>query len=140
MIGHLLLIIGTYLLGMLAVHAANGRSGSSREAVSSAHLVLHTHNDSHHLEWALRSLTLHAWLRGQPLAITVRDAGSTDDTRQILQLFARRHTTLRIQTTPPISTFQNNTNEPVLIASTDSPDIHIRLGVPEDWGKLPYLL
>ncbi len=179
MILHLLLAVSAYVLGAAAVHAALRLTERSRMSASGTHLVLHTHNDSHHLEWALRSLTLYSWLRGQPLTITIRDTDSTDDTRQMLRLFARRDHRLHIQTSPPLFTSQNKTPEhasAILSISSDSTSrtgptnppssinptnltsstyptkfsgresghsaspVHIHLGSPEDWGKLPYLI
>lgn len=57
------------------------RRNSSREV----HHTIESFQSETYIEWAIRSLLLSAWLRGESLRITVIDRGSTDDTLGIIR-------------------------------------------------------
>lgn len=141
MVHGLLWIVGTYALGALAVHTA--RRARQRTEANTWHYVLYTLNDGRHIEWAVLSLVMFYWLKGQPLFITIIDEGSTDDTMDIARTLSRRHL-LHIHGTSDgdDTSIKGNTsvdNDPSIadISGNNTRFIHIRLHHPEDWQKLP---
>lgn len=82
-------IIGTYFVGAMIVHLAYNRVNPHGSGLK--HYVLYTMNNQLHIEWIVRSLILFSWLHGKPIAITIIDEGSTDDTLAIVRSLSRRH-------------------------------------------------
>lgn len=126
-------IVIAYAAGAVIVQAAWRRSGGAWSGVR--HYVLYTMNDQRHVEWAVRSLMLVSWLRGQPVAITIVDEGSTDDTLAIVRCLSRRHA---------VNVRAAAEDEEILIAGQSgeipgadrAETIHIRLYRPEEMEKL----
>lgn len=91
MVQGLVVIVGIYMLAAVSVHVAYRITRRTQGGEHSAHYVLHTCNDSRHLEWAIRSLTIYSWLCSRPVTITIQDEDSTDDTCRIASLLSRRY-------------------------------------------------
>lgn len=88
MIPGLLVMIGSYGLCIVLVHAAYAWSRGGRQAV--CHYVLIGRNQQLRMEWFIRSLLLFSWIRGCIIQITVVDEGSQDDTLKIVRKFQQQ--------------------------------------------------
>jgi hypothetical protein len=91
MVQGLVFIVGIYMLAAVSVHAAYRFTRKTQGGEHCAQYVLHTYNDSRHLEWAIRTLTIYSWLCSRPITITIQDEGSTDDTCAVASLLSRRY-------------------------------------------------
>lgn len=87
MIEALLWIIGSYGTCIALVHIAH--AWGQRKVKPIRHFVLVSHNNQLQVEWYVRLLLLFAWVKGQPMKITVVDEGSTDDTISIVSKIKR---------------------------------------------------
>jgi hypothetical protein len=120
-----LLIIGTYLCGVLAIHLAY--SWMNPQHTEAEYYVLYTYNNQLQIEWIIRSLIVFYWLQGKSISITIIDEGSSDDTFAILSILSQQHQ-LDVRLADDDSLQQ--------LPSRDT-SIHIRLSKPEDLQKLP---
>jgi len=132
MVQGLFWIVGTYMLGAAAVHAAHRRFVQRSES-GDRHYILYSFNDERHIEWAVRSLSLFYWLQGRSVTITVIDEGSTDHTLAIVHSLSR-------QLGLDLCYVPTTEDHDVTLSSDPSQNsdiIHIRLRHPEDLRKLP---
>ncbi|GAB2721229.1 hypothetical protein ACFQWB_14840 [Paenibacillus thermoaerophilus] len=90
MIIGLLGILASYGLAVLGVHLAYARTRRSRGDVAEPQVVFLTRNGQDQIEWYIRSLQWSSSLRGRPVAVTLLDEGSTDQTVAIASRLARR--------------------------------------------------
>lgn len=85
----LLFIAGCFGLSILSVHAIYyfyKRKKNSKTRI----VVITTHNNENQIEREIYSIISRASLRGKYVAITVFDAGSTDDTLSIIERINRK--------------------------------------------------
>lgn len=100
MIMSMLTIIAIYGMGIVLVHWHFARTRSlcriaglgkhANGGADSEHYLLISDDNQHQIEWILRSLLLHSWIKGKDIRISVLDQGSSDDTIDIVRHFCVR--------------------------------------------------
>ncbi|MCD1260854.1 hypothetical protein B5M42_018795 [Paenibacillus athensensis] len=125
----LLWIVGCYGVSIALLHILFGIRRNV--AKKSTRVVLITKNNQNHIEWYIRSLFFFSNMRGKPIAATVLDEGSSDDTISIVRRLAQTHE-VRLETLSSQATLEN-----WLEKHDKDPVIVMHLGNRDDLQKIP---